>query len=107
MRLTLTLLAYATLAVAADPAAEELPPGAKMSYLDNGIIRVGVDLNHGGAIVYLAPKGGRNLINNHDLGRQVQMSFYSGPVPYTEKGQSPSAHWKHLGWNPIQTGDGR
>lgn len=76
-----------------------------MSYLDNGIIRVGVDLNHGGAIVYLAPKGGLNLINNFDLGRQVQMSFYSGPVPYSEKGQMPSEHWKGLGWNPIQTGD--
>ncbi|MEY3830170.1 MAG: hypothetical protein RL636_1871, partial [Verrucomicrobiota bacterium] len=67
MRLTLTLLASATLAFAADPAADELPLGAKMSYLDNGVIRVGVDLNHGGAIVYLAPKDGRNLINNHDL----------------------------------------
>ncbi len=105
MRVLLPLLACAALTFAAEPTADELPPGAKMSYLDNGIIRVGVDLNHGGAIVYLAPKGGRNLINNYDLGRQVQMSFYSGPVPYTEKGQSPSEHWKHLGWNPIQTGD--
>ncbi|MEY4799290.1 MAG: hypothetical protein RI978_1591, partial [Verrucomicrobiota bacterium] len=105
MRLLLPLLACAALTFAAEPTADELPAGAKMSYLDNGIIRVGVDLNHGGAIVYLAPKGGRNLINNYDLGRQVQMSFYSGPVPYTEKGQSPSEHWKGLGWNPIQTGD--
>ncbi len=92
-------------AQAAEVADDELPLGAKVSYLDNGIIRVGVDLNHGGAIVYLAPKGGRNLINNFDLGRQVQMSFYSGPVPYSEKGQTPSEHWKGLGWNPIQTGD--
>jgi hypothetical protein len=105
MRALLPFLACVALLGAAEPAEDELPPGAKMSYLDNGMIRVGVDLNHGGAIVYLAPKGGRNLINNHDLGRQVQMSFYSGPVPYTEKGQSPSEHWKGLGWNPIQTGD--
>ena len=105
MRGWLLLLAGTAATFAAEPTADELPPGAKMSYLDNGMIRVGVDLNHGGAIVYLAPKGGRNLINNYDLGRQVQMSFYSGPVPYTEKGQSPSEHWKNLGWNPIQTGD--
>jgi len=101
----LTAFAWVALASAAEPPADELPEGAKMSYLDNGKVRVGVDLNHGGAIVYLAPKGGRNLINNHDLGRQVQMSFYSGPVPYTEKGKAPSEHWKGLGWNPIQTGD--
>lgn len=105
LRILLLLVASAACAHAAEPSADELPVGAKMSYLDNGQIRVGVDLAHGGAIVYLAPKGGRNLINNHDLGRQVQMSFYSGPVPYTEKGQSPSDHWKGLGWNPIQTGD--
>lgn len=105
MRPLLVWLACAACMFAAEPPAEELPLGAKMSYLDNGMIRVGVDLNRGGAIVYLAPKGGRNLVNNHDLGRQVQMSFYSGPVPYTEKGQAPSDHWKNLGWNPIQSGD--
>ena len=46
MRLLLPLLACAALTFAAEPTADELPVGAKMSYLDNGIIRVGVDLNH-------------------------------------------------------------
>lgn len=89
---------------AAQPA-RQVPRDAKMSYLDNGVVRVGVDLNRGGAIVYLAGAGGDNLINNFDLGRQVQLSFFSGPAPFEAKGQSPKAHWEHIGWNPIQTGD--
>lgn len=89
-------------------AAEDLrqvPHDAKMSYLDNGVVKVGVDLNRGGAIVYLAPAAGGNLINNFDFGRQVQLSFFSFPVPFESNGQSPSKHWEHIGWNPIQVGD--
>ncbi len=82
-----------------------MPPGARMSYLENGVIKVGVDLTHGGAIVFLARVGGANLINNFDLGRQVQLAFYSGPVPFSAEGQQPAKHWEHIGWNPIQTGD--
>lgn len=83
----------------------QVPPGAKMSFLENGQIKVGVDLTHGGAVVFLAKPGGRNLINNFDLGRQVQLSFFSGPVPFRAEGQEPAKHWSHLGWNPIQSGD--
>ncbi len=90
-------------ALAADPA--QLPPGAKVSYLDNGQIKLGVDLNRGGAIVFLSRDGGQNVINNFDLGRQVQLSFFSGPVPFSADGQVPADHWSHIGWNPIQAGD--
>ncbi|MEY5025462.1 MAG: hypothetical protein RLZZ244_990 [Verrucomicrobiota bacterium] len=83
----------------------QIPPNAQMSFLDNGTVRVGVDLAHGGALVFLSRAGGGNLINNFDLGRQVQLAFYSGPVPFLFQGQSPAKHWTHLGWNPIQTGD--
>jgi hypothetical protein len=88
---------------AADPAG--VPPKASMSWLDNGTLRLGIDLNRGGSIVFLSRNGGPNLINSHDFGRQVQMSFYSGPVPFTSNGQQPAKHWEHLGWNPVQTGD--
>ncbi len=75
-------------------------------YLDNGAIRIGVDLSIGGAITYLAESdGGQNLINSHDWGRQVQMSFYSGPVPFEPGGKKPRESWRFLGWNPIQSGD--
>ncbi|MEM7601404.1 MAG: hypothetical protein AAF357_08305, partial [Verrucomicrobiota bacterium] len=81
------------------------PNGAKMSYLENPLIKVGVDLNRGGAIVFLSRDSGSNLINNFDLGRQVQLSFFSGPVPFSASDQEPAEHWKHIGWNPIQAGD--
>ncbi len=84
------------LALAAPASAE------KMSYLDNGSIKIGVDLDLGGTITYLADsKSGENLINSHDLGRQVQQSYYSGPHPFG------NAHpgWKGWPWNPIGSGD--
>jgi hypothetical protein len=78
----------------------------KMSWLANDQIKLGVDLDRGGAITFLASmKDGANVINNYDFGRQVQLSFYSGPVPFEAEGQKPAEHWKHIGWNPIQTGD--
>jgi beta-galactosidase len=75
-------------------------------YLTNGIVKVGIDLNKGGSITYLSGQpDGRNLINSYDLGRQIQMSFYSGPVPYHPAGTTLSKAWEGLGWNPIQSGD--
>lgn len=80
-------------------------PDSNLSWLDNGTVRIGCDLNFGGAITWFSLSKGENLINNYDAGRQVQMSFYSGPKPFTSKGQTPAKHWAHLGWNPIQAGD--
>ena len=78
-------------------------PPEQLSTLDNGTLRVGVDLSLGGVISYLGRSGeaGFNIINSHDWGRQVQQSYYSGPRPFGE------AHpgWKGWCWNPIGTGD--
>jgi hypothetical protein len=77
-----------------------------MSYIQNDLIKVGIDLNMGGAITYVADKSnGVNFINNWDLGRQVQMSFYSGPVPFEPDGKKAHKAWTFIGWNPIQSGD--
>ncbi len=77
-----------------------------MSFLDNGLIRLGVDLARGGAVTFLADcRDGVNRINNWDWGRQVQMSFYSGPVPFQPPGTTLAECWQGLGWNPIQSGD--
>jgi len=82
------------------------PADTNMSYLDNGVIRIGVNLDVGGAITYLADsKKPVNVVNSFDWGRQIQMSFYSGPTPYTPGGKQPNEHWRMLGWNPIQSGD--
>lgn len=79
---------------------------AQMSWLDNGQIRLGADLTIGGSITYLADCNEKtNLINSADWGRQVQMSFYSGPNPYVPEGAVANESWKQLGWNPIQSGD--
>ncbi len=78
---------------------------ARMSFLENERVKVGVDLNLGGAITWLSLKDGENWVNNFDHGRQIQLSYFSGPVPFAVDGQKPAKHWQHLGWNPIQAGD--
>lgn len=78
----------------------------RIEFLDNGKVRIGVNLELGGAITYLAKSGGGpNMINSYDWGRQIQMSYYSGPTPFTPNGRMPKPEWAQLGWNPIQSGD--
>ena len=87
-------------------ASGQRPPALQMSYLDNGVIRLGVDLRLGGAITWLSRSGAAaNLVNSYDFGRQIQMSYYSGPVPFAVAGKQPKPEWKFIGWNPIQVGD--
>jgi hypothetical protein len=93
------------LVLAAAPRPHPGDDPARHLWLDNGTVRLGCDLGFGGAITWFSLSDGPNVINNHDAGRQVQMSFYSGPVPYAAAGQEPAPHWRHLGWNPIQCGD--
>jgi hypothetical protein len=71
---------------------------SNLSILDNGVIRVGVDLSQGGVITYLSKSGdSRNIVNDWEPGRQIGQSYYSGPDPY---GGAP---WP---WNPVGSGDG-
>lgn len=80
----------------------------RMTYLDNGEVRIGMDLSLGGAVTYLSSRDhSSNIINSADLGRQIQMSHYSGPWPFEPNGKKPAPEWAGLGWNPIQTGDCR
>jgi len=78
-----------------------------MRYLENSRLRLGVDLSLGGAVTLLVDKKNSttNMINSHDWGRQIQLSYYSGPIPYIgPKGEKPHQAWAQLGWNPIQSG---
>ncbi|MBN8825950.1 MULTISPECIES: hypothetical protein [unclassified Spirosoma] len=78
----------------------------KRLYLANDKIRMAIDLNAGGAITYLSEAGSNvNMVNNNDLGRQIQTSLYAGPYPYSVNGKNPVEQWRNLGWNPVQTGD--
>jgi len=79
-----------------------------MRYLQNGRLKLGIDLKLGGAVTFLSDQqnGGNNMINSFDWGRQIQMSYYSGPWPYVgPNGETPTPEWAGLGWNPIQSGD--
>ncbi len=90
------------------PGAEMQPkrPEPRMIFLENGEVRMGMDLSLGGAVTFLSSREHPgNLINSFDLGRQIQMSHYSGPWPFEVEDKKPRAHWAGLGWNPIQTGD--
>ena len=75
------------------------------SVLDNGRVKVGCDLSLGGAITHLSAAGRPNMVNSWDLGRQIQMSYYSGPAPLVIDGKRPAPMWASLGWNPVQSGD--
>ena len=76
-----------------------------MSFIENDQIRLGADLSIGGSVTHLSTKDGPNMVNSHDWGRQIQMSFYSGPNPFEPNGRKPRKNWAGLGWNPIQSGD--
>lgn len=81
-------------------------PEPRMVYLENEQVRIGMDLALGGAVTFLSSKERPgNLINSADLGRQIQMSHYSGPWPFETADKKPNKSWAGLGWNPIQTGD--
>ncbi len=81
-------------------------PAPRMTFLDNGEVRIGMDLALGGAVTYISSKDHPgNIINSADLGRQIQMSHYSGPWPFEVGDKKPNPAWAGLGWNPIQTGD--
>ncbi|MBR5414392.1 MAG: hypothetical protein IK105_00465 [Thermoguttaceae bacterium] len=79
-----------------------------MRYLENSRVKLGIDLSIGGAVTWLSDTkyGGVNMINSCDWGRQIQLSYYSGPIPYIgPNGEQPNESWRNLGWNPIQSGD--
>ena len=83
-----------------------LGASAEKAYLDNGQVRLGVDLEHGGTICFLSTGSEAeedNMVNIHDLGRYIQQSYYAGDsVDRRDEGQHRTySPWT---WNPIQAG---
>jgi hypothetical protein len=67
-------------------------------YLDNGQIRLGVNMDAGGSIGWLSPShSSENVLNAYDHGRFVQQSFY---------GDKDGSDWNGKPWryNPVQGG---
>ncbi len=82
------------------------PVLGQTSYLDNGYIRVGVDLARGGAISYVSLSGSSDsLVNVYDLGRYIQQSYYCGPIPFIPPGAVQHPSYAGWSWNAVQAGD--
>jgi hypothetical protein len=67
-------------------------------YIDNGHVRLGIDLSGGGSVFFFAEsKTRRNMLNHCDKGRFIQQSYY---------GDKDSSYWAKQPWcwNPVQGG---
>jgi hypothetical protein len=75
--------------------------GCRDIVLDNGEIEVHLS-QAGGSISHVSQASGPNMVNNHDLGRQIQQSFYAGDLK-----RHPDQHpaWSPWPWNIVQSGD--
>ncbi|HBO50527.1 MAG TPA: hypothetical protein DD471_00965 [Planctomycetes bacterium] len=76
----------------------EKKTGRDWEYLDNGVVRIGIDKSRGACIGYFAEsKTKRNLLNNYDEGRFIQQSYYGRP---------DGSKWNGKPWvyNPVQGG---
>ncbi len=70
-------------------------------YLDNGLVRLGVNMDAGGSIGWFSHShSSANLLNAFDHGRYVQQSYY---------GDRDGSEWNGKAWryNPVQGGSWR
>ena len=85
-------------AVAQTPDSHLKPGENQWEFLDNGIIRVGVNKSRGAGIGFLGETGtGRNVLNYCDHGRFIQQSYDGAPDGADRNG-------KHRQDNPIHGG---
>jgi hypothetical protein len=92
----------------------ENTPSDRYEYVQLGSLKVGIDMSRGGSISYMSSDAthGLNIVNAHDMGREIQLSFYSGPNVYnppTEEYPNGACDKLFGGvpwpWNPIGAGD--
>lgn len=80
--------------------AQNIPEVAsKQKFIENGKIKIGVDLSSGGSVFWFSElPDGPNLLNHADRGRFIQQSYYGKP---------DGSLWvkKPWRWNPVQGGD--
>lgn len=79
-------------------AASALPGAEHWIYLDNGHVRLGMNLDAGGSIGWFShSRSTENLLNAFDHGRYIQQSFY---------GDKDGSDWNGKPWcyNPVQGG---
>ena len=72
MRVEVCLCFILLLCVASVRGGQPPRPEPQMTFLDNGDVRIGMDLALGGAITHISTKDrSGNIINSADLGRQI------------------------------------
>ena len=70
------------------------------------------DLTQAKLLISVVAVSGKDasVINTHDMGREVQLSFYSGPSQYEPSpgSQQCNTSWRqgNWPWNPIGAGEG-
>lgn len=85
---------------------EKVPEGGTY-FIENEILKVGVELVWGGGLSYYEDKrckvdGLKNMLNHSDTGRLVQQSYYGTGEPPFIKGEFMGNPWVY---NPVQGGD--
>jgi hypothetical protein len=64
-----------------------------MSFLDDGVVRVGVNLDDGGKIAYLAASSGEEGANAQNLVMEVEPAFSAGPLTTYGIGWGANQDW--------------
>ncbi len=75
-----------------------VPAQEHWTFLDNGLVRLGVNMDAGGSVGWFShSRSTANLLNAFDHGRYVQQSYY---------GDSDGSEWNGKPWryNPVQGG---
>ncbi len=65
----------------------------RVLYMESDQVRIGIDLNWGGAIREIWFNG-QNVVNSYDGGRLIAVSFYDSDLP-------PASSFPDTGWNPT------
>jgi len=71
---------------------------SKVEFLENGKVKIGVDMSSGGSVFWFSElPDGPNLLNHADRGRFIQQSYYGAP----DGSKWGDKDWR---WNPVQGG---
>ena len=92
---------------ATNPPEPKLSSDVVLDYIQNDQIKVGVLKDAGGSLGYLSDiHNDVNMINIHDKGREVQLSYYADPDNYRPDVCGKVKKWdREWPWNPIGSGD--
>lgn len=79
----------------------------QLDFIQNDVIKVGILKDAGGSIGWISETNNDfNVINTHDKGREVQLSYYADPADFRPDVCGKVTPWgQEWPWNPIGSGD--